>query len=129
MNDALHRPTTNDVARLPAENRRLEPGNGTQRASSPGTGSADAIARLDALAAELAAHGWTTRLDAMSGRIPSLLARNPTPGATALSEHIYALPRTDGTWTYWWPWKQPIAEAPAVAAAIIVRVLRSTDTP
>lgn len=59
----------------------------------------------------------------------SLYARNPEPGAAALSEHIFARPRADGTWTYCWPWAEPIANTPATAAAIIVRVLRPTETP
>jgi len=63
---------------------------------------------------------WTHR----TARVPSLHARNPEPGAAALSEHIYAQPRADGTWVYWWPWAQPIAETPSRAAAAIVRVLR-----
>jgi hypothetical protein len=91
--------------------------------------TADAIARLDALAAELAAHGWTTRLHAQRGRAPSLHARNPEPGAAALSEHIYAQPRPDGTWMYWWPWAEPIAETAPDTAAIITRVLRPASTP
>jgi hypothetical protein len=86
--------------------------------------SADAIARLDALATELDTHGWTTTIQAPHGRAPRLYARNPVPGAAALSESIYARPRTDGTWSYWWPWAEPIAETAAVAAAVIVRVLR-----
>jgi hypothetical protein len=86
--------------------------------------AAEAIVRLDALAAELAARGWTARVCAPPSRAPSLYARNPEPGAAALSEHIYARPRTDGTWAYWWPWAEPIAEAAAEAAAVIVHVLR-----
>lgn len=92
-------------------------------------GSDDAIGRLDALADALAAHGWAARVHAPRGRMPSLHARNPEPGAAALSEHIYAQPKANGTWTYWWPWAEPIAEAPASAAAVIVRVLRPAGTP
>ncbi len=95
--------------------------------NAPSASPADAVARLDALAIALSAHGWTARVYAPRGRIPSLHARNPEPGATALSEHIYAQPHGDGTWTYWWPWAEPIADSPAHAAAIIVRVLRPAD--
>lgn len=87
------------------------------------------IARLEALATELAARGWTTRLHAPRGQSPSLHTRNPEPGAAALSEHIYAHPRTDGTWVYWWPWTDPIADTAADAATVIVRVLRAVGTP
>jgi hypothetical protein len=91
--------------------------------------SAETIARLEALASALAPHGWTTRLHAPRGQMPSLHARNPEPGAAALSEYIYAQPRADGTWTYWWPWAEPIAEAPASAAAVIVHALRPAGKP
>lgn len=91
---------------------------------------ADILARLDALAAELAVRGWTTRVKAPRSDFPSLYARNPEPGALALPEHIYARPKPDGAWTYCWPWGQPIAESPDTAAAIIVHVLRpATATP
>src|SRR5215471_6598458 len=84
----------------------------------------DPISWLEALGEELSSFGWTARVHAPSGKPPSLYARNPEPGAAALSEHIYARPRADGTWTYWWPWDDPIADEPATTAAIITRVLR-----
>ena len=87
----------------------------------------DVIVRLDALAAELAALGWASAVRAPHGRVPSLHARNPEPGAAALSEDIYAGRRADGTWAYWWPWAEPIAESAGEAAAVIVRVLRPAD--
>jgi hypothetical protein len=87
--------------------------------------TADPNAQLDALASELASRGWTTRMDQPPGRLPSLHVRNPDPGASALSEYIYAQPRPSGTWAYWWPWAEPIAETPVEAATIITRVLRS----
>jgi hypothetical protein len=65
---------------------------------------AEAVTHLEALAAELAARGWPARLDAPPGRLPSLHAANPEPGAAALAEYIYAAPVADGTWRYWWPW-------------------------
>jgi hypothetical protein len=89
--------------------------------------SAEMIARLDALATELTAHGWTASVQAAPGHTPRLYARNPEPGAAALSESIYAQPRADGTWSYWWPWAEPIAETADTAAAIIVRVLRPAE--
>jgi hypothetical protein len=84
-----------------------------------------AITQLDALAAELADHGWAARLETPPRRLPRLEVQNPT--APALSEYIYAQPRRDGTWNYWWPWAQPIASAAAEAAAIIIGVLHATD--
>lgn len=84
------------------------------------------ISRLDVLAAELAAHGWVARLEVPSHRLPRLHVQNPA--APALSEYVYAQPRSDGTWTYWWPWAQPIASSAAPAAAIIIAALRSGDS-
>ncbi|MGO9078908.1 MAG: hypothetical protein ACLQDY_07660 [Streptosporangiaceae bacterium] len=88
---------------------------------------AEIAARMDALAAELARQGWSSRIDAPPGRQPSLYARNPEPGASVLSERIYAGPPEDGTWWFWWPWGEPIAADPGRAAAVIVRVLRPAD--
>jgi len=90
---------------------------------------AEVTAKLDALAAELAGHGWESSVQVPRGRLPHLYARNPEPGAAALSETIHARPRMDGTWAYWWPWAEPIADTPASAAAVIVRVLRPAGTP
>jgi hypothetical protein len=88
------------------------------------TSSADMISQLDALAAELTVYGWTATIRTTPGRMSGLHARNPEPEARALSETIYARPRADGTWSYWWPWAEPIAETASAAAAIIVKVLR-----
>lgn len=52
-----------------------------------------AVARLEALGAELDRAGWRTRLVAEPGRVPCLHVQNPQPGATALAEDIYCAPR------------------------------------
>jgi hypothetical protein len=93
--------------------------------SVPSAGVPSTITRLDALAAELAGQGWAARLEAPPRRLPRLYVQNPA--APALSEHVYAQRRRDGTWTYWWPWAQPIASAAAEAAAIIIAALHTTD--
>jgi hypothetical protein len=92
--------------------------------SAPAVGVPSSITQLAAMAAELAGHGWATRLEAPPGRLPRLHVQNPA--APALSEHVYAQRRRAGTWTYWWPWAQPIASAPAEAAAIIIGTLQAT---
>jgi|HubBroStandDraft_1064217.scaffolds.fasta_scaffold08047_8 hypothetical protein len=92
------------------------------------TDADDAIGHLDALAAELLAHGWDAQVRRLPGRPPSLHARNPVRGAGALSEDIYTKPGQDGSWGYWWPWGEPIARDPASAAAVIVCVLRPQDS-
>jgi hypothetical protein len=79
---------------------------------------------LSALAAELSARGWSSRVRALPRRPLGLRVSNPEREAAALSEDIYALVRDDGRWEYWWPWGERIAASPADAAAVIVRVLR-----
>ena len=84
------------------------------------------ITQLETLAAELVGHGWAARLEEPPRRLPRLHVQNPA--APALSEYVYAQPRRDGTWTYWWPWAQPIASAAAKAAAIITAALHTPDS-
>jgi hypothetical protein len=84
-----------------------------------------AITQLDALASELAGHLWAARLEARPGRLPRLHVQNPA--VPALSEYVYAQPRRDGTWTYWWQGAQPIASAAGKAAAIIIGALQVAD--
>jgi len=84
---------------------------------------------LDALASELLALGWAAQVRTLPGRQPAVRAGNPEPGASALSEDIYARPGPGGGWEYCWPWAQPIANDPAAAAAVIVRVLRPAGAP
>ncbi|HMH93224.1 MAG TPA: hypothetical protein VK586_19330 [Streptosporangiaceae bacterium] len=82
------------------------------------------IAMLESLGAELAAAGWTARLQVAPGRAPALYVQNPEPGAAALSEHVYAAPKDDGLW-FWWSWGEPIAQGIPEAAALIRRALRA----
>jgi hypothetical protein len=84
---------------------------------------------LETLAIQLTAHGWTARLHTPDGRLPSLYVQNP--GAALLSEHIYAGPTADGTWSYWWPWADTIAPTadPAGTATTITHVLRAATQP
>jgi hypothetical protein len=84
----------------------------------------ETFTRLNALAAELGARGWTAAVQSRRGGPPTLHAQNPVREARALSEHIQARPDLGGAWAYWWPWAEVIAYEPADAAAIIVRTLR-----
>ncbi|HEY3903232.1 MAG TPA: hypothetical protein VGM14_04870 [Streptosporangiaceae bacterium] len=83
----------------------------------------ETFTRLNALAAELGAHGWTATVQSRRGGPPTLHAQNPVREARALSEHIGARPDAGGAWAYWWPWAEVIAYDPGQAAAIIVRAL------
>jgi hypothetical protein len=95
--------------------------------TTPAQAPAETLTRLEALAGELAARGWTTHLRTPYGQTPSLYVQNPNPGAAMLCEHIYAAARADGNWTYWWPWAQALPPAVCDAADTIVRVLRAAD--
>ena len=88
---------------------------------------AETITRLEALAGELADRGWITRVHTPHGQIPSLYVQNPDSGAAALCEHVYAAPRADGSWSYWWPWAQALPLGVGDAADTILRVLRAAD--
>jgi hypothetical protein len=90
-------------------------------------GHADAVARLENLATELAGRGWPAWVDAPPGRLPRLRAVNPFPAGR--SEDIYAQPVADGEWRYWWPWAEPIAADPAGAAEVICRALWAEPRP
>jgi hypothetical protein len=95
----------------------------------PAADTTTATHALETLATELTAHGWTARLHTPDGRLPSLYVQNPD--AEKLSEHIYAGPTADGTWSYWWSWADTIAPTADLAgtATTIVRVLRAAAQP
>jgi hypothetical protein len=96
-------------------------------AAAPAAEATTSTHALKGLAGELAARGWVSRLYSPVGRPPSLYVQNPDLSARMLSEHIYAGPGKDGTWAYWWPWRDKIALAGDVsgAASTITRVLRA----
>jgi hypothetical protein len=83
----------------------------------------DAISRLGALAAALAARGWTGQLLTAPGHLTSLHVRRPGAGPTAPGESICAQRRRSGTWTYWSSAAQAIGTDPAAAAAAVIRML------
>jgi hypothetical protein len=52
--------------------------------------------------------------------------QNTEPGASALSEHIYAAPRdASGGFWFWWSWAEPITRDTAWAAGAITRARRA----
>lgn len=85
------------------------------------------LARLAALAEELAAVGLSARVRAVPGRIPCLQVVNPL--AARLAERVYAARARDGAWWYWWPWRERIApvDDASSAAHVIARVLALRD--
>jgi hypothetical protein len=89
-------------------------------------GPEEQLAHLQRLADELTSQGFTAEL--LSGeREPSVRATNPD--SAQFSEQVLCQRADDGSWGFWWPWKQPIGSTrdPASAAATIITVLRSVE--
>jgi hypothetical protein len=84
--------------------------------------AATAIARLNALAAELGRLGWSARLTAHPRTQPTLLIRDTAPGAPAIAEAIYAI-ELGQHWMYWW--SRSCGPDPADAARHIAAAMRS----
>ena len=90
-----------------------------------GTPAEERLARLDALAAELTARGWTAFVVTPQGRIASLFVQNPQdPGVSA--DITAAAESVTGDWWFWFGWAERIAPVgmPETAAAVIVTELR-----
>lgn len=85
------------------------------------------LTRLEQLSAELTRQGLTTQLAGRTTTKPCLkVANTSTP---QLNERVHIQQASDGTWTYYWPWNQPIgptSDLPAVATKITT-VLRSVE--
>lgn len=83
------------------------------------------IARLDALAAEVIAHGWAAYITTPLGRPVRLFVQDPSD--TAMCSYIVAVPDdATGDWWYWFGWAERITPAamPVTAAETIIRTLR-----
>jgi hypothetical protein len=83
------------------------------------------VTQLEALTAEVVAHGWKADLYLPAGRLPYLSVYDPAD-ATAHGD-VVAMPDSDsGHWWFWFTWAERIAlvENLGVAAEIIVGVLR-----
>lgn len=78
------------------------------------------------LADALVKHELRTEL-ITKGRQPSLKVANPD--APALNERVLCGRAADGSWCYWWPWRQPIGSVEDLDAVIgkIAAVLRSVE--
>jgi hypothetical protein len=89
-------------------------------------GRDEKLAHLQRLADELSKCGLTAEL---GGGIkhPSLRATNPD--IPQLSERVLCDRAEDGSWCYWWPWRQPIGSVDDVELVVakIAAVLRSVE--
>lgn len=84
------------------------------------------LAHLERLATELRRRGFASRLlDAV--RPPCIKVANPD--SPELSERILCAPAEDGSWCFWWPWRQPIGSADDLTdvSRKIMTVLRSVE--
>jgi hypothetical protein len=84
------------------------------------------LAHLRCLAEELRSRGFASQL-LETGRQPSIKVANPdTP---ELAERVLCRPADDGSWCFWWPWRQPIGSADDLGAVAqkITTVLRSVQ--
>jgi hypothetical protein len=84
------------------------------------------LAHLRSLAEELRTRGFATRL-LDNARQPSVRVANPD--SPELTERVLCRPAADGSWCFWWPWRQPIGSADELAAVSvkITTVLRSVE--
>ena len=85
----------------------------------------DAIAYLDALAAQLRSCGWTAYINPPAGRLASLYVQDPHNRA-AWADVVAAPDSSTDDWWYWFSWAERITavHAPAAAADAIIATLR-----
>lgn len=90
-----------------------------------GTPAEERLARLDALATELTARGWTAFVVTPQGRIARLFVQNPHDRGV-FADVMAAAEGATGDWWFWFGWAERIAPVgmPDTAAAVIVTELR-----
>ncbi len=81
---------------------------------------------LRRLAGELRKWQFTTRFE-VSGSDHYLLVENPDHWD--LNERVHCRPAADGTWCFWWPWRQPIGSVDDLETVTgkIMAVLRTVE--
>jgi hypothetical protein len=84
------------------------------------------LAHLEHLAEALSGHGFTAELVSKSAKPYLRIANAETP---TLNERVLCYQADDGSWAFWWPWKQPIGSVDELDAVIakIAAVLRSVE--
>jgi hypothetical protein len=83
-------------------------------------------AYLRRLADELSKWQFTVRLEDR-GSSQQLAVENPDH--RDLNERVLCRPAADGTWCFWWPWRQPIGSVDDLETVVgkIVAVLRTVE--
>jgi hypothetical protein len=86
----------------------------------------DQVVQLRRLAAELARQGLQASI-VTTAKHPYLQAVNPDN--PELQERVLCSPAADGSWCFWWPWRQPIGSADDLTGVShkIMTVLRSVE--
>lgn len=81
---------------------------------------------LERLAGELTKRDFSASVAASSDQ-PHLQVANPD--SPTLNERVYCQTASDGSWCFWWPWRQPIGpvDDTETAAGKIMTVLRSVQ--
>jgi len=90
-----------------------------------GAPAEERLTRLDVLAAELTARGWTAYVTTPRGRPARLFVQNPHD--RGMCADVMAAAESDtGDWWFWFGWAERIApvSAPDTAAAVILTELR-----
>lgn len=89
---------------------------------------AQQLAFLTKLADELASQGgFTTELASKLSKPHLKVANAETP---SLNERVLCDRADDGSWSFWWPWKQPIGSVDDLSLVVnrIALVLRSVES-
>jgi len=89
-------------------------------------GRSQQLAHLQRLADELISRGFAARLLGTASQ-PCVKVTNPD--SPELTERVLCQPAEDGSWCFWWPWRQPIGSADDLTAVSgkITTVLRSVQ--
>jgi hypothetical protein len=90
------------------------------------TDHAEQLAHLERLADELKRQGFRTELASTVSKPFLRVANADTP---SLNERVLRQRADDGSWVFWWPWKQPIGSVDDLETVVgkIMAVLRSVD--
>ena len=85
------------------------------------------LTHLEQLAAVLKERGFSTRLVGQISKPYLNVANGDTP---SLNERVQCEVADDGSWSFWWPWKQPIGPVDDLEMVVekIAAVLRSVET-
>ncbi len=82
------------------------------------------LAHLERLADELKRRGFITELASKPSKPYLQVANADTP---TLNERVLCHPADDGSWVFWWTWKQPIGSVDDLDTVVkkIAAVIRS----